>query len=217
MTPAEVRKLATALLGDHGIDVRGVPHALQYDRMSARQRELFAWVATIEPEYFGVCVVGPLEDGAADIATMETETGDGPYPVEAIQIVRVADVGTSDYTTGQRVRLVRTDDTRDLPPRMTYRSNVLRAVGTDLDGVVSIRVWYARQARVIALDGSGDIDLPITWRDILAFDLAKFLLLRSGQTAAGVVEYLTAEETKRLGLFEAHVKNSRMALESRFG
>lgn len=216
MTPEEIRKLAGALLGDYGVDVPHVPHALIFNRMSSRQRELFSWAATIDPDYFGECAVATLVGGDANLDSLEL-LATGPYPVDTIQIVRIHDSGNSEYETGDRVRIVREDDHRDLPPRMTYRSRALRGVGNDMDGVVSIKVWYTRRPRPIGIDGSGVIELPEPWHDLLALDIAQFLLARSPGVHAEAASGIEAEKVERMANFEAHIRASYRALEARFG
>lgn len=215
MTPEEIKQLAYSILGDWGINVEHTPNALMYDRMSSRQRELFAWVNALNPDYFGECAVAGIVDNAyVNLDSLEVLT-QGPYPVDTIQVVRIADPGTSDYISGQRVRIVRIDDWRELAPRMTYRSRVLRGIGDDMVGVVSITVWYTRRPRPIGPDGSGVIELPEPWHDLLALDLARFLLQHSPDDVAPCLAYIDAEESQRMKGFETHINASYRALEAR--
>lgn len=217
MTPSELLELAFSYLGDFGISVENTPRSVLYARMSMRQRELFTWASTIDPDFYGECVLGVLDNGGVDLNLLEQE--EAIYPIESIQIIRIEDPGTDErYQRGDRVRIVRTDDTRELPPRATLRSKILRSVGDDLTNVVSVMIWFSRRPRPINPDGSGTVELMDPFSHLLAFDVAKYILQRDPELAGAAANaHLEALEAASLASFEAHIRGSYRALEARFG
>jgi hypothetical protein len=213
MTPREALELAYGLLGSWGYTVRGMSESVLYDRMSLRQAELFSWVAGIDPEFFGRDVAAPVTSGTVAFTALES----AGVRVGHVQSVVVENPGTSGYRAGERVRLVRSDDVRDLPPRVTLRDRVLRSVETDLEGVTSLRVFFSRLPAGITPSGVGTIELPSPFDDLLALDLAKFILTRDLETAnSPALAYYVAEEAKRLVALEAHIRGTYRAMETRF-
>lgn len=216
MTPEEARKLAYAFLADWGVEIPNTPHALIYNRMSARQREIFSWIGTIDPDFAGECAVAALSGGDVNLNTLE-DLEAGPYPIEAIQVIRVEDPGTSAFPVGTRVRIVRGDDYRQVPPRATLRSNILRDVEGDLAEVASVKIWYVRRPKPISVEGVGTIELPEPWHDLISLDVARFILTRGPGEYGPVLEKLNALEEQRMASLEAHIRSSYQALEARFG
>jgi hypothetical protein len=213
MTPQETLELAYGLLGSWGYTVRGMSESVLYNRMSFRQEELFSWVASIDPEFFGRDEVATVTNGAVSLSSIEATGG----RVGHIQSIIIEAPGTTGYAEGERVRLVRSDDPRDLPPRATLRGRVLKGVDGDLDGVASLRVFYSRLPAGISVSGAGSIELPSPFDDLLALDLAKFILTRDLETAnSPALAYYVAEEAKRLVAFEAHIRGTYRAVETRF-
>lgn len=90
MSAEEVARRALARLHAAGVG-DGYPssRSVMYQRISARQREIFTRVGAMDPEFFGECVTGFLEGGALDLHALESAS-DLP-PIEAVQEVVVAE------------------------------------------------------------------------------------------------------------------------------
>jgi len=191
-----------------------------YRRLSVRQQQLFARAAAINPEYYGVCAVAPLSNGAVDLKDL----GDPVYRADSLSRIEIADKGTSGYANGDEVHVVAlTDPDAALPPRVTVRNGVVAQVGTDLNGVVSLRVFYSRLPLSIGPnDGSKELELLDPFQELLVVDLARYLVehtLGLDATLRGqALPLLEAEEKDLLALFDAHVKAYTAAAETgRFG
>ena len=182
-------------------------------RIGVRQRQLFARAARLNPSYFGVCAVAPLEAGAANLlaATPEQSTGgDILYEIEAVERVVIEDPGTSSYAAGELVHLVKvTDPDVAEPPRATIRNFVLFQIGTDLEGVAKVKVHYSRRPLPIdeTTPGDTELELPEPFQYLLVLDGAKDLARRElpADRAAAVRELLEPEEQELLQEFDAHV------------
>lgn len=193
--------------------------SVMYRRIGIRQQQLFARAAQINPEYFGICATGGLTDGAADLNDM-TPPVESP---ETITRIEVDNGGTSPYAPGQEIRIVSSADVMaELPPRVTVRNRIIRQVGTDLVGVLAIRILYAKLPLAIGpTDGAVVIALPEPHAELLVVDLTKELVFKTlsmgaaSRTAA--LEVLAAEETVLLDAFDRHVAQFVGALAARFG
>lgn len=177
-------------------------------RISTRQRELFARAARLNPERFGACATAVLDARfAADLQDIQD-----PIPApELIQRITITDPGTSAYAVGDEVNIVTiADASAEMPPRATIRDLVLRPVGTDLDGVVEIAVWYSRVPAAIPSTGlAGLAELPSPHDELLVVDLARWLVQRATETSpevrAAAVAAFAAEEAEGLVAFDAQV------------
>lgn len=218
MTPEDVVIAALGMCADFGANVP-TTRSVMYQRISMRQRELVAHVATLDPEFYGAEIVAEVQDGAVNVGALE-QSGD-VYPVERIEEVRIENPGTSLYDEGQRVTLVRVGDFEAaLPPRATYRSGVLRQVGDELDGVESLLIYYSRRPRTIGPDGSGEIEFLEPFQGLLVYDLAKDLIRRTtgieGAARQAAFQVLDAAEKELLASLAEHITHSARARESRF-
>jgi hypothetical protein len=210
LTPREALNQAFAWLGSWGININSTPESVLFGRMSFRQAELFGWANSIDREYFGKSAVLPLSNGEANLATIAD--------LGVVQVLTIQDRGTSSLISGERVRIVRADDTRDLRPRATLRNRIIRGVGNDLAGVASLNVFYSQGAPQITVSGAGAIMIPSPFDELLSLDVARFVLARDpATTESAAVAFLTAQEAQRLAAFEVHIRQSYQALESRFG
>lgn len=221
MTPEDICVAAMGICSDY-TDSYPTTRAIMYQRISSRQRELFAHIATIDPEFYGEEIIAEMSSpGALNVGALE-QSGD-VYPVERIEEVRISDAGSSsDRETGERITLVRVADADAyFPPRATYRSGVLRQVGNDLDGVASLLIYYSRRPRTIGPDGRGEIELLEPFQYLLVYDLAKDLVRRTvgieGKVKAAVVEMVGAAETELMTALGEHITHSARAREDRFG
>ncbi len=218
MSPEEIVRAALGIVTDFGDDFP-TTRALMYRRISARQRELFVYIGTLDPEFYGEDIIAELASGAVNIAALE-QSGD-VYPVEVVQAVRIHDAGSSEHDAGERVAIVSMDDVDAFfSPRVTFRSGVLRQVRSDLAGVASLLVSYSRRPRTIGVDGSGEIELLEPFHELLVFDLAKDLVRRTvgleGERKAAVVAMVDAAEQPLLEALTAHIRHQAAQRDSRF-
>lgn len=196
-----------------------VARSLMYRQIGVRQQQLYARAARVNPDWAGVCATAALDQGAADLSDIAP-------PIETperIQRIEIADPGTSNYAAGDEVHPVPLQDQvyAALPPRVTVRNRVIRGVGADLDGVISLRVSYARVPLALGpSDGARVLDLPEPHAELLVVDLARYLVRKSTTLApdarAAAVEALTAEEATLLLEFDAYVHGYVGPLTSRF-
>lgn len=218
MTPEQICVAAMGICSDY-TDSYPTTRSIMYQRISSRQRELFAHIATIDPEFYGAEVVAEVVDGALNIGALE-QSGD-VYPVERIEEVRIEEPGDSELEAGARVSLVLvTDIEASLPPRATLRSGVIRQVGSELAGVESLLVYYSRRPRTIGPDGSGTIELLEPFQFLLVYDLAKDLIRRTvgieGAAKAASFELLDRVEKELTDALGEHITHAARARESRF-
>ena len=198
-----------------------------YHELGHRQQQLFAIAARWNREYFGDDAIGTLDgNGAIDAGLMGDPLAADPVEaIEAVSKVTVEDPGTSGYAIGEKVHIVSLTDDEDaeIPPRMTYRGNIFRQVGTDLAGVVSIRVSYSQRPFVL---GPSDKDtlvvLPEPFHDLLIVNLVQYLVRKTGSLAGdarqAALAVLDAEEKALMEGFESTVRGVTMAVEAgRFG
>lgn len=150
-----------------------------YRRISTRQQELAALAAKVNPDYFGVVSNAVLVGGAADLADIVSPV---PTP-EAIQKIEVGAIGAgATVAVGDEISIVRLDDpTADVPPRVTLRSGVLRGVGTDLNGVVSINVYYAKLPDTLSSAETGTtlVAIPAPYDQTLVLEVALLVVERT--------------------------------------
>lgn len=214
MTGDECFDAAAARCGEFGVKVPGT-RTTAYARINARQQQLFARVARLEPELFGRTQVCVLTAGSYDLSLLDPLS-------ERITHVEVMDVGTSNYAVGTPVRIVPVhQQDAELPPRATIRDAVLTQVGTDLDLVVSIRIHYSRRPTVV---NTGDTLLEFIeqFEELLVIDLAKMMVRKAiaidaGEGAGkGALEYLTTEERELNRDMERHCEHWRFAESARF-
>lgn len=208
MTVEEMAKLAmarTSEITSHYPSTR----ALIYRRLGLRQREIMAMGAKLNPDYYGTCAESALDAKAA------TDLNDIIEPVptpELVEMVTIEDAGTSQWDSGREVNIVtRHDIDAELPPRMTLRDLVLQGVGTDLDGVVSVMIFYSRLPALIGpSDADSAIELQSPWDELLAIDGAILLLQKAtrldGALRSAAISDLRAEEAPLLKGYLDHVQ-----------
>jgi hypothetical protein len=219
VTPQDIVVAAQGIAADF-TDEYPTAKSVMYRRISARQRELFVHIGTLDTEVYGEDVVAEVLNGAVDLGALEQS--EDVFPVETLQMVRIHDPGTNGQLKAkQRVSVVPADDVEAfLPPRCTYRSGVLRQVGSDLAGVAQLLVSYSRRPRTIGVDGSGQIELLEPFQDLLVFDLARDLIRRTvaleGERKAAVLAMLEPQETQLLASLEEHIRHSASLRDRRF-
>lgn len=195
--------------------------SLHYRRIGVRQQQLYARAAQLNPDYAGVCAIGVLAGNALDFADLAPAID----AAESVTRVDIEDAGTSEYAAGDEVTIVPSTATESgLAPRATVRNRVLRSVGADLDGVVSLKVHYCRlPAAVVATDKDRLIDVPEPHSELLIVDLALSMLRKVASTQTGAaevqggIELLGGEEEKLLAGWDAHVLSYVGGLVSQFG
>jgi len=185
-----------------------------YGRMTRRQEQLFAKGAVLNREFFGA-------DEALAVVANEVDTQDlNPLPMR-IHVVRVEAPGTSTWAQGTQVAVVHVDDLEaELPPRATLRDGVLEGVGTDWDGLTSIRIFHSK--RPAELTVKTDIpQLPKQFHELLALDIAKWLMRKAMGLTDGArkqyIDLLTQEELELENDYERFLKDWAFAETHRFG
>jgi hypothetical protein len=204
-----------------------VTRSVLYRRLGVRQQQLFSAAAHANPEFFGV-----IADGTLDISHRITTASMGDPlavpPVPAIELISrievLASSGAGAPAVGTEIHLVPvTDPNAALAPRVTLRGGVFAPVGTDLDQVTQIRVFYSKRPFYLSpTDKSTPVELPEPFHDLLVVDLAKFMLRKMAtltqEVRAAALAALDVEEQEMAAGYLAHVKEITAAVESgRFG
>ena len=195
-----------------------------FRRIEIRQQELFSAATRVNPDYFGKSATGTLDaNGFVDIKDQQASVD--VDPAANITRVEVEDAGTHPtLVTGDEINIVSISDVEaDLPPRMTLRNFVLRQVGTDLAGVVSICAFYGfrPENKATPLDGNEVAELPDVFQELLVYDIVKFLLKQTldmdVSTKTGALPVLEVGESDMSASFSAEVTDYAGAQVSRFG
>jgi hypothetical protein len=217
MTVDEVLKASLARTMEYGVNFPSSRASL-IRRVSQRQMEIFALANQTNPDYFGTCATAPLTDGMADLRTMAPPV----YSSDTVSRVEVAAPGASSYADGDEVSVVSFDDKGSaFPPRVTLRDMLMKGVGADLDGVTSVRVYYARMPAELPLDDLAVfVELPLQFQELLVIDLARTVLKRAPgigpEERAAIVAPLDAEESALLTSFAHHVSRHNGSQVQRF-
>jgi hypothetical protein len=182
--------------------------APMYRRISVRQGIILLQAAKANPDFYGASATADLIGGAVDLADIAD-----PVPLPAtISRVSIADPGTSTWLAGTEINIVPLHDhASSIPPRMTLRDRVLRAVGAELDNVVSLTIAYAREApSYTARDKDVAVELASPFDELLVIDLAKYLLSKvpAGTSPIGAATLIAAnqEETALMTDYLGYVR-----------
>ena len=195
-----------------------------FRRIEIRQQELFSAAARANPDYFGVSATGTLDaNGAADIKDQQVSVD--VDPAANITRVEVEDAGTHPtLVTGDEINIVSISDIdAALAPRMTLRNFVLRQVGTELAGVVSVCAFYGYRPenKATPLDGTEDAELPAVYQELLVIDLTQWLVQQTLEMDAArktaALQVLEQDEGQMLDVFLQEVADYAGAQVSRFG
>lgn len=193
-------------------------------RIEVHQQELFSKAARVNPDYFGKSATGTLDaNGAADIKDQQASVN--VDPAANVTRVEVEDPGTHPtLIAGNEIKLVPINDVDvAFPPRMTLRNFVLRQVGSDLAGVISVCAFYGYRPenKATPLDGTEVAELPSVYQELLVLDLVKWMLKQTismdTQTKAAAIEVIVQEQGQMDGTFLAEVADYAGAQVSRFG
>lgn len=225
MTPDDIIDFAQGIVSDY-TDNYPTTKSVMYQRINIRQNELFALVASWDKEYYGVHATAELDSsGCADLAAMREA---GIFPIERVDRVEILDRGTNENVdNGDEVNIVPAYDTKGhIAPRATLRSHILGQYDTDLQGVVSLRIFYSRQPKEIDFKGlvggerNQPVEIPSPWHALLAWDLARDLIRRAPgmdiEKRMPSLEMIAAVETEVLAGFENHVRGFAHARQDRF-
>lgn len=195
-----------------------------YRRIEIRQQQLFSEASRVNPDYFGVSAFGTLDStGAADLKDLEASIDTDP--AAAIVRVEVEDPGTHpELVAGDVINIVSVHDIdAELAPRMTLRNFILRQVGTELAGVVSVCAFYGYRPenKTTPLDGTETAELPDVYQELLVLDLAKWMLKQTldmdVETKASALAVFSEEESEMSGAMMSEVADYAGAQVSRFG
>ena len=146
-------------------------------------------------------------------------------PVSTITRVEVEDPGTHPrLECGDKVTLIsHTDPDAGISPRMWLRNFVLHGYKTDLDGVVSVCVYYGYRPapHALPMTGGETSELPSVYQELLVIDLIRWMLRLSismdPERKAAAMGLVTEEETQALAGFMAEVEDYSGGQVSRFG
>lgn len=171
---------------------------VHWRRLQLRQQQLFTMGSQLNPDYYGVAATGILDTNDSldlkDLAT--TALVDQAVGIQRIEI---ENIGTSSFTTGDEVNIVSIDDVdADMSPRVTIRDFIIKSVGTDLNLVTSLCVFYPRIPDLIqeAL-GTETVQLPEQYQELLVVDLTREMVgktLDMDQAAKGTAMGILATE-----------------------
>ena len=195
-----------------------------FRRIEIRQQELFSAATRVNPDYFGKSATGTLDaNGFVDIKDQQASVD--VDPAANITRVEVEDAGTHPtLVTGDEINSVSISDVEaDLPPRMTLRNFVLRQVGTDLAGVVSVCAFYGYRPenKATPLDGTEEAELPAVYQELLVMDLTQWMVQQTLEMDAGrktaALEVLGVDEGQMMDAFLQEVADFAGAQVSRFG
>lgn len=218
MTCQEAVEQALARAATYGVHYNH-SWAVLFRRLGVRQQQLYAHAARMNEHWAGTCATGTLDaDGRIDLADLV----DPIYAAERILRVEVADAGTSSYAAGDEVHMVRVDEPDVAEtPRVAIRNRITEPIGTDLDGVTSLKFYYARLPLALdETDSATDLELPEPHQELLVVDLAKYLVRKSADLDAGgkqpVLAELKEEEAELLAEFDAYVASFDAMTEERY-
>lgn len=217
MTVQEALDDARARCAEIGVEFPGTT-SLLVRRMSQMQQRVFAAGAQWNPDYFGACAVGTLDNSALDVLSIIE-----PLAIpETITRIEIADAGSSGWATGQEVYPVTLSDRNaGIPPRAMVRNRVIIGVGTDLEGVNSVRLYYSPSPRPLdPTDVDHHLDVPSPHDAVIPLDLTLYILdklptatdLQTKAKASVSAEFMEAWQA-----LESHVRSYVTTTVTRFG
>lgn len=217
LTLEQITVLALARAGEVA-DIGPVPRSVAYRRIGIDQQLILEDAGRSNPEFYGAAATANLTAGVADFADVVP-----PVPTPAlIQIIVIANPGTSGLLAGTVINVVPFDDVESaIPPRATLRDLVLRQVGTELALITSVTMAYSRRSPMyLPTDGGTVVELASPYDELLVIRLAKWLVAKhpkaSSPDAVQLITAMTSEENALTALFTGYVK-SYAPMGSRFG
>ena len=204
MTPQDIIDEAQTFVPDTS-DAFPVPEWVSFQRINARQRQLFALAASWDEEFFGRRIKVGLDAGyCVDLSRVESEKVAPIELIDRVEICGLGDPHPHGYELGDTVTVCAARERhRHVKPRAMIRSKLLEGVSerdgetlelvNDLEGVTQIRIWYSRGSR--AIDGEGkvklsagpverDVEIGDPWEWLLVWDLVKSLVGRTAKDDA---------------------------------
>lgn len=147
--------------------------------ISRKQQDKYLRVAQAAPDFFGASASFTL---TAQDEVVFNQMSPAPAIINRVEINAV---GSSSYTTADKVHVVVTDDqAAELAPRMILQSGKLIAVGTDLNGVTSVTVYYSIlpvSMNTATSPGSLNMDMPDEFIDTVVSEVAYYLALKDNR------------------------------------
>lgn len=223
MTFDEIVDNAKARALDFGATFPSTKRVL-YRRIEIHQQELFSQATRMNPDYFGVSAKGTL-DSLFRVNLKDLDVAVDVDPASNVTRVEIEDAGTHPtLVASDEVNIVSLSDIdAALPPRMTLRNFILKGIGTELQGVVSVCVSYGYrpESKTIPLDGTEEAELPAVYQELLVIDLVKWMVRMTlgleTQVKAAALAALSEEEGEMNGVFMAEVTDYAGVQVSRFG
>ncbi len=196
-----------------------------FRRVGTRQQQLFSFASKVNPDYYGRCATGDIDaNGCLDLRDLAGATA----PVDqaaGIQYIEVKDAGTHPtLLPGDEVHMVSVADqlNAEVAPRVTVRDFVIRGVGSDLTGVVSLDVFYPRvtDMPLVGEDGTTVIELLEQHQELLVIDLTKDLVRKTMgmevAVKAAIQGILDTEESVALENYLEDIKAFSIGQKHRF-
>lgn len=151
--------------------------------VSRKQQEKFLLVSKMNAEFFGNYEEISLQSGtyAAVLSTIDPA-------IAAIDLVTITDKGTSSYTNGDEVNIVGVRDfDAELAPRMFLQRYQLTPVGTDMNGVTKVTIYYsvlpATMDNTVTDMSTLSLDMPDEHIDTLITELALHMAIKDNRSA----------------------------------
>lgn len=191
VTLNDVVTIALARLQEYNLPAPPV-RSLLYRRIGIRQQELAIVASRANRDYYGVAGLATVVAGAIDINDIAPPV---PWPefIHKVQVGAIA--GGATVAVGDEVSIVRLgDESAEEAPRVTMRSGVMRQVGTDLNGVTTLKVYYSKipELYAVAEDGSSQTVIPSPFDQLLVLDLVALMLKRALRGDASDLQTTTA-------------------------
>lgn len=148
------------------------------------QQDKYLRVGQSFPDFFGAEVTITLT------GTDEARFSDASPAVGVITRVEVAAESGSGYNVGDIINIVPTDEQEsEVAPRMYLTRTSLKGVGTDLNGVTSVRLYYS--IRPDAMDTTADpstinMTMPDEFIDTIVNEVALYLAVKDNRDALEV-------------------------------
>lgn len=195
-----------------------------YRQIEQQQQLLFTKASRVNPDYFGVNACGEL-DTSFRVDLRDLEGAVGVDPASSITRIEICDAGTHPtLVAGDEVFVVTENDIEaELAPRVTLRNFIVRGVGTDLTGIVSLCVHYGYRPenKTAPLDGTETAELPDIYQELLVVGLATWMIRVTisldPEKKAAALGVLGPEEQELLAAFMAEIADYAGAQRSRFG
>ncbi|KPJ96690.1 MAG: hypothetical protein AMS18_00075 [Gemmatimonas sp. SG8_17] len=173
--------------------------------VSRVQQEKFLKASQINPEFFGTNIEVTLDGSKkADLSTLSPA-------IAYLDLVVIANKGTSGYTNGDEVNVVAVRDfDAELAPRMFKQRYNLAPVGTDMNGVTSVGLYYSvlpDTMDITVTDMSTiDMDMPDEFIDSIVTELALYMAIKDNRSQDEIA-VLQIEVQQADAIFSAAVGN----------